>query len=816
MTSSNPSANEAQDSSATVARIEAQDAVWASPVREYLERNGCRVRVNSSAGRDPDYLICTGDTEFVKAFFDRIGTSSARKLAIVYGGDEDALEALASIGVKQYFLDPKPIGEADAHNIFAYFFTGTEKRINVRKERSAPVRRTVIQREVQREPAQEIGNQADTDRRRIARAMSEAYDRPTVHHTAKRRIPRLSAIVFGVFVSVIAPILFYSLSLAAGIVFLFLSVKSLAAGNARRAQAFSSYGQSYLQAARGILYAGSPVLNVLGQGTFVADHDRLFSVLSQVTSVESGVLRIFDASKIVAAGILFPDGTQHKAGVSDVIALTSEVSRVSQYLGLVTAQMDSLLQSRSFPFQTRVVTANVPRGMEKLSTLRSVVGYTEKLLMMYPRIAGFRNTQTYLVLLQNSMELRPTGGFIGSYIVLSFADGKVSSMDVRDVYSADGQLKGHIDPPLPIREILGQEHWYLRDSNWNPDFEQSGNEAAWFYEKEIGERVDGVIAVSLPMVTSLLRVTGPIELTDFNERISESNFFAKSLLYTEKNFFPGSTQKKDFLGALTSALLTRVTTDRSISAGLLLSAITQSILSRDIQFYFVDRELQALVTQWGWNGGMSSPPCRNVFRDLPCVNDSVGIVDANLGVNKSNFFVTKQAVSRITMLDTGDIDHTLTLDIRNASPVQGDGAGVYQSYLRLFVPQDSSVLSLLLDGSDVPKRQAGSVPPPSPYYMVEPSGSFAVIHVALSVRPHETRQLSVRWMRPKVFTSAGQSLYQFAIRKQAGVSVFPWLVTVQYPDGWRATGEGAVAKAGVLEYNTDLTKDAVYHMLFQK
>ena len=66
---------------------------------------------------------------------------------------------------------------------------------------------------------------------------------------------------------------------------------------------------------------------------------------------------------------------------------------------------------------------------------------------------------------------------------------------IQDVHVVDGQLKGHVDPPTPIKELLEQEHWYLRDSNWNPDFTISGEKAAWFYEKETGLKVDGVIAV---------------------------------------------------------------------------------------------------------------------------------------------------------------------------------------------------------------------------------------------------------------------------------------------------------------------------------
>ncbi len=649
--------------------------------------------------------------------------------------------------------------------------------------------------------------------------MQQVYQKKDPDQNIRRgNSARTLATVIGLMVlAVIAPLIFYCIPLGIGIGLLATSAKTLMSGNIQWTEPLISYSGTYLQASRGVLNVVSPIFVLTGQADIIEEQDRFLSIISQVASAEKGMLTIFQTSKVVAGGILLPNDSSQKAGVSDVINLATEVSRVSQHLSLIAAQLDSLLQAKRFPFDSPSVAGAISQGIHKLSDLRSVVGYTDRLLTLYPRIAGFRKKQTYLILLQNSTELRPTGGFIGSLLVASFVDGKVESLDVQDVYTADGQLKGHIDPPLPIREILGREHWYLRDSNWDPDFSVSGEKAAWFYEKELGQKVDGVIAVSLPMVTQLLKVTGPIELLDFNERISESNFFAKSLLYTETDFFPGSTQKKDFLGALISALITRVTSDRSLSSGGLLSVLTQSIQSRDLQFYFSDPELEALIGQWGWNGGVASYDCQPISQDVSCTGDGVGIVDANLGVNKSNFFVKKEAVSRVVVSDNGDVDTLLTVQVKNTSPDQGDGGGVYQSYMRIIIPADAQIRSVSLDGDDVPLRDSDNpVPPPAPYWVNEEQIDKRVIHVPFSVSPHKEKQLVLRWFRPGAVAFTGKGTYQFTLRKQPGVSTFPWNVVVEYPQAWEAVGEGGVAKPGVLEYNTDLIKDTVFKMLFRK
>ena len=137
-----------------------------------------------------------------------------------------------------------------------------------------------------------------------------------------------------------------------------------------------------------------------------------------------------------------------------------------------------MLTQRAFPFSFRPVQRKGEETLASLTDIRKALSYGESLLLLYPRLAGFDGPKRYLVLLQNSNELRPTGGFIGSIGKLLFDEGKMRDFTIQDVYAVDGQLKGHIDPPGPIRDLLNQEHWYLRDSNWDPDFTQSGARAA--------------------------------------------------------------------------------------------------------------------------------------------------------------------------------------------------------------------------------------------------------------------------------------------------------------------------------------------------
>ena len=812
-----PQRDDNSGSGATRARIEAQDVSFVLPLREYLEQYGCDVSVNRQSGGSFLYVIGAGESPFVKSFFERYDQRSQKKLAVLYEARESDLEWFASHHVKVYLVDAVPLTDIETKHILAFLFTGTGNRIDSRKGHKRTLSHSVIVREPTREQEKSIVIELKADERRIAETMSQVFGTKHPLPKSSKRFPvrtYFSRLILAIVFVLLAPMLTYIISLGLGTGLMALSGKSLVNGDIAWTGTLLQASVPYVNGAQTILQTTGPFLDIVGMGGIAEDQDRFVSILIDARQAEDGVLTIFSTSKSVATAIFFPQPTSSATTASDVLSLTTNVTRVSEHLALVQAELDSLLGSDRFPFRLPVVQNIGHRGLTALTNVRALIDYTEKLLTLYPEMAGFRKPQTYLILLQNSMELRPTGGFIGSLLLMTFTDGSVSDMHVLDVYSADGQLKGHVDPPLPIREIMGQEHWYLRDSNWNPDFSISGKEAAFFYEKEMGQSVDGVIGVSLPVVTNLLHVLGPVDVPDFNERISESNFFAKSLLYTQTDFFPGSTQKKDFLGALTNAILLRMTSDRSVSAGELLRSMTNSIQARDVQFYFSDPSLEQLVSQWGWSGGMNIAPCAPVIKASACVGDGVGIVEANLGINKANYFVTHEALSDITF-DTGGNEHQiLTVKLANTTPSSvPNGSGAYVVYLRLYYPKGTTISSVRLDGKSVLLRDPGAlVPPPVPYLVVDASGSATVAGVPFSVAPQSQRQLVVETTRSNSLPS-GIFSYQFSLRKQAGVSAYPWHVVFHYPVTWNIEPESGLAKDGSLRYNTTLDHDAHFRAL---
>lgn len=339
------------------------------------------------------------------------------------------------------------------------------------------------------------------------------------------------------------------------------------------------------------------------------------------------------------------------------------------------------------------------KKIDKAMAVRQKLIKIKNFLPNFPWVLGFDNPRTYLVLMQNNFELRPGGGFIGTIGFLTFNEGK-AEFKIQDVYTVDGQLTGHVEPPKPIRDYLNQPHWYLRDSNFDPDFTVNAEKALWFLEKELGVNLDGVISVDLSVFQKILEVTGPLEVLDYQEKISADNFFLKTQAHVNEQFFPGSTAKKDFLGGVAQTLFNQLSSNKSSSFALS-QILFSSFDERHLMLFWQNPQVEEVTLQQGWGGEVrenaTMQQCNN---PIMCLNDYLMVVDANLGVNKVNYFV-KRKIKKEINLGQNELTSKVTIDYENTSPQGSSFGGVYKNYLRVLTNKDWILENILVDGQRV-------------------------------------------------------------------------------------------------------------------
>ncbi len=313
---------------------------------------------------------------------------------------------------------------------------------------------------------------------------------------------------------------------------------------------------------------------------------------------------------------------------------------------------------------------------------------------LLPVLAGYPDKSTFLVILQNNDELRPTGGFIGTYGILQMNNGDIARFDTHDIYHMDMPTQGElsIDPPAPIKKYL-VDKWYMRDSNWSPDWPTSAQKIIWFYNQEnqlltgknrinnFDGRFAGVIAITPNLVSSLLAITGPITIQ--GQTYDQNNFTNLLQYQVEKGYAKAGTpswQRKEVIGDIVKELKTKLFDMSSDNWNNVLSVVNASLAKKDILVYLTDPDLENIIEKLNWGGEIA--PSDNY--------DYLMVVDANMGALKTDA-VMKRSIEYDVERGANGLFAKLRIYYANTGSADWKTTD-YKTYTRVYVPEGSRLI----------------------------------------------------------------------------------------------------------------------------
>lgn len=394
-----------------------------------------------------------------------------------------------------------------------------------------------------------------------------------------------------------------------------------------------------------------------------------------------------------------------------------------------------------------------------------------------PELLGMTGPRAYLILAQNSHELRATGGFISGVGIVRFDQGRIAALKLTDSYAVDNFEQPHPAPPLPLSVQMGADILLLRDSNWSPDFPDSSLVARALYAQDQGVATDGVLAVDLDAVRLLVAALGPLQVPGVDEPVTGANAIDWMKRAWQSPATAGGTvqqvessdwwgRRKDFMAELVGAALAKAQSGRDLNLPALAQSLWQMLDERHLQIAVDDPVLAEMLAERGWDGGLR-PPKRGDF---------LAVVDSNVGFNKANAAVQQQIAYAVAPAD-GGLVATLTLTythtaqdgepVCDRTPRYGDSYDeltrrCYWDYLRVYAPGGSELLAgegLLQSSTEAGERRTTIF-----------AGDFVL-------RPGAQQVVTLRYRLP-----AGLSVapYQLFVRKQAGTLAIP--LTVETPE----------------------------------
>lgn len=296
---------------------------------------------------------------------------------------------------------------------------------------------------------------------------------------------------------------------------------------------------------------------------------------------------------------------------------------------------------------------------------------------------------TYLLLLQNSEELRATGGFLGSYAKLGLKAGQLEEFLVEDIYVPAGQFEGFVPAPTGAKEYLsGGQGLRLPDANWHPDFPTSAQRVMSYFAFSQEQNLEGVVAINLPVAEKILELTGPIELSDYQTTVTPQNLSDVARADRDQ-FFPGSQQKKHFMSRLFKELIFRLENFTSAEKAQLAQILAEAAKNKDLLFYSTQTNWQKLFHQLDVAGNLKTN------QDL-----SLMLVESNVGINKANQHLDRAV--RLQLKPTqGQLEIEFTNHNLNQTKTREASAAArhlnYINYQRLIMPPQVEVQEIVVN-----------------------------------------------------------------------------------------------------------------------
>lgn len=440
-------------------------------------------------------------------------------------------------------------------------------------------------------------------------------------------------------------------------------------------------------------------------------------------------------------------------------------------------------------------TPQLKETKEDLNKISQLFTSFENLIPHMDTLFARGTTKKYLLLFANNMELRPGGGFIGSFGIVTIKDYTIQELKVYDVYDADGQLKDVIEPPEPIKKYLGQPYWFLRDSAFSPDFVVNYNQARFFLEKELQiTDFDGGILLSTTTIQNILESVDELYVPDFQETVTKDNFYIKAQLYAEKDFFPGSLQKKRFLGSVMDQLLVDL---EKASIPKLMHMLKKSLDEKQMVVYMNDQVVQSALDDLYWSGRTITPQCTKQNTGN-CVIDYMFPYDANLGVNKANFFVTRPISLDVVITPQGKIQHKLTFKYKNDSYKDVFPGGTYKNYFQISLPQHAEIKQITNNNVRVEQYD-------------EKLTQFRDIGFLIEVQPQSSNDIVINYELAKPIEK-GNATYQLILQKQIGSQNSDMELKITIPSNMYVVNKNfsPLVKDNEIIYNTSITSDKIF------
>ncbi len=349
----------------------------------------------------------------------------------------------------------------------------------------------------------------------------------------------------------------------------------------------------------------------------------------------------------------------------------SNITKSKELLSLAEAELNAYKDPPNiFSKDILSIKQHYPNAASDLKDLETV-------FPVMPKILGFDKEKRYLVLIENSSRLTPSGGVINSIAKITVQNGRIKDIlidDAPNVQSAMEAKNFKIETSKEAQEVLGQDALTIENINFDPQFSSTTQNIIKVYKDVYGENIDGVFAISLPFIKDLLSFSGPVFLTDYGQDISADNVYEKAQYFSG---YVNNTSERTFLSNLIYKTSDAIFSNSLKGEGTL--DILKNFRENQILFFSADPEIENSLYALSWSGNI-----------LPSNTNFLYALDTNIGGTNTNLYVTRSFDYSITR-DSDLYKGLLKISYKHTGRNNAWPGGAYKAYVRIYTPYQTQL-----------------------------------------------------------------------------------------------------------------------------
>ncbi len=432
---------------------------------------------------------------------------------------------------------------------------------------------------------------------------------------------------------------------------------------------------------------------------------------------EADVLSLMKFAKEISSGVLRPTASVlTRSPLSKLKTESGDIDTkiIREYLSLVDAVRPYVGRANEVLKTNKLLkdhVKQVAKITEKLDSADELFKQYDEYLPYIDVILGDGSDKIYLLVAQNSAEMRSCGGLPASIGTITITDGILHIGDFKPVMQVIPHLNKGVNKIGARENQLFAKNWYgykLTAATVNPHFPRAAQLIANGYKKKHKKSVNGIISMTPAIVGKLISITGPIKLSNgvkldekysikYLQRDIYFQYYTKRTIKDAKYRRQQDNKANGLFAEAAKRVINGVMKDIDAKTIMkIIDVVKSASEERIFMMWMADNESEAIVKKLGVSGSLNYEPEKpelGVFFSIKDANRLGFYVDINVKYGKPKTNKNGSVTYPVTVKLKNNIDSESLKKGKGNAYLTSRHDGNMKAMIRFFGPAGGSISS---------------------------------------------------------------------------------------------------------------------------